>query len=152
MHIHLIHTTWVMVNISFGCMENVRSFINRQNTPILPYSTTLHCCNFLKSEGLWNSLAPLWYMQSIHTCFQITCKSKGWQGCSSRIFSGHPLEQPCQPSENPVHPSLVTHINPNCIQLVNKHICWQNNYITWTYMFKQNIIGCWTHYSVELDS
>ena len=25
---------------------------------------------------------------------------------------GNPLEQPCQPSENPVHPSSFTWINP----------------------------------------
>ena len=47
----------------------------------------------------------------------------GWQGCSS----GFPAEQPCQPSENPVHPFSFTWINPflgrvmSCIENLCTH-------------------------------
>ena len=58
--------------------------------------------------------------------------SSGWQGCSSRFplgFAlGNPLEQSCQPSENLVHPSSFTWINPILVILKSQD-CDLSNYM-----------------------
>ena len=51
--------------------------------------------------------------------------SSGWQGCSE----GNPLEQSCQPLENPVHPSSFTLINPVWIGLKFALIIGQPHFI-----------------------